>query len=102
MVENSQPTQYNALTSEEEWYQTEKRPEMAGETKFNHKNEGLYICTRCNSPLFESSMMLIEEVPNRWPHFNNEILGKLEFIKYGNKHHINCANCKCYMGETHK
>ena len=92
---------YNQLTKEEELViesrQTE--PPFSGEYD-NFFQEGIFICRRCNAPLFSSKSKF--EAHCGWPAFDesypNAIKRSVDST-YGMKRiEIQCANCHAHLG----
>ncbi|MFO0495021.1 MAG: peptide-methionine (R)-S-oxide reductase, partial [Flavobacteriia bacterium] len=72
-------SKYNPLTSQEENVLLRKatdRP-FTGDY-FNKKDEGLYICRRCNNPLYHSDDKFDSHCG--WPSFDDEIDGAVKRI----------------------
>lgn len=95
------PAKYNKLTPEEEkiiQFQCTERP-FTGEYAEN-KAEGVYICRRCNNPLFYSSAKF--ESGSGWPSFDEFIPGSVKEVadKDGSRTEIKCANCDGHIGHV--
>jgi peptide methionine sulfoxide reductase msrA/msrB len=91
---------YNKLTPEEERVIVHKGTEIPGTGKYNKHNEkGIYVCKRCNAPLYRSSDKF--ESGCGWPSFDDEIKGAiLRVPEAGGIIEIVCANCKGHLGHV--
>jgi peptide methionine sulfoxide reductase msrA/msrB len=90
---------YNKLTPEEERVIVHKGTEIPGTGKYyKHKEKGVYVCKRCNAPLYRSSHKF--ESGCGWPSFNDEIKGAVLRVPEagGRSIEIVCANCKGHLG----
>ena len=94
---------WNKLSPEEERVIVNKGTEMIWKGKYvdNHE-EGLYLCKRCNAPLFESSTKF--ESGSGWPAFDDAIEGAVKEIQDvdGYRTEIVCANCEGHLGHVFK
>lgn len=94
---------WNELTPEEEYVIAQKGTERAftGEY-YKHKSKGMYICRRCNAPLYRSSDKF--DSGCGWPSFDDEIAGAItrhEDISLGMRRvEICCANCDGHLGHV--
>lgn len=92
---------YNTLTAQEEKVIIHKGTEapFTGEYLKN-KQEGTYICKRCDAPLYRSE----DKFDSRcgWPSFDDEIEGAVTRItdKDGVRTEIVCSNCKGHLGHV--
>ncbi len=92
---------YNKLTLAEERVIIEKGTEapFTGEYLKN-KQEGTYICKRCDAPLYRSE----DKFDSRcgWPSFDDEIEGAVTRIPDadGIRTEIVCSNCKAHLGHV--
>lgn len=94
-------TEYNPLTEEEKEVILNKGTERPYSGKFyDHKEEGTYICKRCNAPLYRSDDKF--DAHCGWPSFDDEIDGAVERITDadGRRTEIICANCKAHLGHV--
>ncbi len=94
-------TKYNKLTSEEEYIIVHKGTErpFTGEL-LNNKEEGTYICKRCEAPLYHSHDKF--ESHCGWPSFDDEIRGAVKRVldADGRRVEILCAKCDAHLGHV--
>ncbi len=93
---------YNKLSREEEYVLLKKGTERAFVGKYTDtKDEGTYICKRCNSALYNSKDKFHSGCG--WPSFDDEIKGavkqQLETDGTG-RIEIVCNNCKGHLGHV--
>ena len=92
---------YNKLTPEEERVIVRRGTErpFSGEYETNFK-PGVYICKRCDSPLFRSEDKF--DAHCGWPSFDDEIPGTVKRIPDpdGERVEIECANCHAHLGHV--
>ncbi len=92
---------YNILTKEEERVIIHKGTEFPYSGKFySHKEDGTYICKRCNTPLYRSSHKF--DSGCGWPSFDDEIKGAVKRLpdRDGYRTEIICANCEAHLGHV--
>jgi len=93
--------EYNQLTPEEErviLYKGTERP-FTG-VLLDNKAEGLYVCKRCDTPLYTSESKF--ESHCGWPSFDDEIPGAVKRVPDadGRRVEIVCANCGAHLGHV--
>ncbi len=90
---------YRRLTPEEEVVIIHKETEhpFTGEYE-NHWEKGVYICKRCNAPLYRSEDKF--EAYYGWPSFDDEIPGAVKMAPDPAGVHTTlfCANCGAHLG----
>ncbi len=94
---------YNELTKEEErviLHKGTERPFTGGYLK--NKDTGVYVCRRCNSPLYRSH----DKFDSRcgWPSFDDELKDAVKHLpdSDGNRVEIVCAACDAHLGHVFK
>ena len=93
---------YNPLTSEEERIIENKGTELpfSGEYDDFYKEDGTFICRRCNAPLFSSKAKF--DAGCGWPAFDENFPGARLRItdEDGERTEIRCANCHGHLGHV--
>ena len=90
---------YNKLNSEEERVIVDKatEPPFTGEYD-NFYQDGIYICRRCNTPLFSSKSKFNSGCG--WPSFDEYYPNAIRHVPDpdGIRVEIECANCNAHLG----
>ena len=101
LVKKTSSMEWNKLTKEEEDVIVHKGTEYPGTGKLlNNKQQGTYICKRCNAPLYKSDTKF--ESHCGWPSFDDEIKGAVLRVEDadGSRTEIVGANCKAHLGHV--
>ena len=91
----------NKLTKEEEEVIVHKRPEMPFTGEYDKFTaDGIYICRRCNLPLYRSSDKF--DAHCGWPAFDQEIKGSVKRVpdRDGIRIEIQCHRCGAHLGHV--
>lgn len=89
------------LTSEEKRVIEDKGTEAPFTGKYiNHKEEGVYLCRKCQTPLYTSNDKFDSDCG--WPAFDQEIEGKVlrKPDPDGRRTEITCATCGGHLGHV--
>jgi len=95
------PKDYNKLTQEEENVIVNKGTERPFTGKYdNFYDKGVYVCKRCNEPLFLSNDKF--DAGCGWPSFDDAIPGNVisKPDPDGMRTEIECANCGAHLGHV--
>lgn len=91
----------NKLTREEERVIVNKGTEMPFTGEYdNNFREGIYICRRCETPLYKSESKF--DAHCGWPAFDQEIKGAVKRTPDpdGMRIEIECATCGAHLGHV--
>lgn len=92
---------YNKLTPEEERIIIHKGTEAPYTGEYiNNKRKGVYVCRKCNAPLYNSSDKFDSHCG--WPSFDDEIKGAVTRVPDpdGMRTEIICSNCGAHLGHV--
>ena len=93
---------YNELTDFEKRVILDKGTEAPFSGKYtDNKENGVYVCKQCNSPLFNSKDKF-NSFSSGWPSFDDAIEGAVKQIpdKDGRRVEIVCASCDGHLGHV--
>jgi methionine-R-sulfoxide reductase len=94
---------YNTLNEEEKRIILNKGTERAFSGIYvENKEDGIYICKQCNTPLFQSNAKF--DSGTGWPSFDDMIDSNVKEISDadGSRIEIVCANCGGHLGHVFK
>ena len=93
----------NQLNEEETRVIVNKGTERSFTGKFwDHKEDGMYTCRQCNTPLFPSDAKF--DSGTGWPSFDDAVEGAVREVPDadGRRVEIVCANCGGHLGHVFK
>ena len=92
---------YNNLSAEEKHVIEDKGTEAPFTGKYDDfYKEGIYVCRRCNNPLYTSKAKFDAECG--WPAFDDHFEGAVKRLPDpdGYRVEIECANCGAHLGHV--
>lgn len=92
---------YNKLTPQEEEIILNKGTEPPFSSEYdNFYKDGVFICRRCNAPLFSSQAKF--DAACGWPSFDENFPKALKRVpdRDGIRTEIQCANCEGHLGHV--
>lgn len=93
--------EWNVLSEFEHYVIVDKGTERPWTGKYvDHKETGVYVCKRCNAPLYRSNDKFDSNCG--WPSFDDEIEGAVLRIpdRDGMRTEIICSNCNGHLGHV--
>jgi peptide-methionine (R)-S-oxide reductase len=88
---------YNKLTFAEKRIMIDGGTEPAFSGKYNnHDAEGIYLCRRCNAPLFDAAHKF--ENPCGWACFDDSVQDAVTLDVMAGRNKVLCANCDSHLG----
>ncbi|MEO8146451.1 MAG: methionine-R-sulfoxide reductase [Bacteroidia bacterium] len=98
---NKKNMEYNKLTPQEERVLLHKATDAPYTGEYtNKKDSGIYVCRRCNNPLYKSNDKFDSHCG--WPSFDDEIPGAVKRVPDadGSRIEIICNNCQGHLGHV--
>lgn len=92
---------YNTLTPEEAHVIENKGTERPFTGEYDDfYREGIYVCRKCNNPLFESKAKF--DAHCGWPAFDEHFEGAVKWLpdEDGHRTEIECNNCGTHLGHV--
>ena len=97
--EDSKTVTKSGLTEEEERIIVHKDTEPRFSGKLNNFYEdGIYLCKRCEEPLFRSDSKF--DSKSGWPSFDDNIADAVKEVPDGNRTEIVCGKCDGHLGHV--
>ncbi len=93
---------FNKLTTEEEKVIIYKATEIPFTGEYvNNREKGIYLCRRCDSPLFRSENKFDSDCG--WPCFDNKHSEAVKHISNedGSRIEITCSTCFAHLGHVY-